>query len=176
VPEVNAVVRECFPNASAKVALDGGSIVYGWAIWEWARVFIEAEHHAVWEKDGVFTDVTPHANGETTILFLPDRTREYDFGSEKRLLNVKRSLGQLASVKHWIAATDVFHHTIEAHSVGREIRINRDRLAELQFSIKNAMGAVLVELASKTKPNDPCMCTSGKKFKKCCKPLIDLSH
>jgi hypothetical protein len=173
-PESSAVIEECFSNVSAKVASDGGSILYGWLVWEWHRVFIEAEHHAVWEKDGRLLDITPHRNGETTVLFLPDPTREYDFASERRLINRKRSLGQFPSVNKWIAATDVLHRAVEEHSVGREIRINRNRLAELQNAAKYTMGAVLVELASKTKPNDPCICTSGRKFKKCCGPLIDL--
>jgi SEC-C motif len=175
VPEHNAVVRECFTNVSNKVARDGGSLVHGWAIWEWKRVFVEAEHHAVWEKRGELTDVTPHPNGEKTILFLPDPTRVYDFEAEKRLVNFKRSLNECASADYWIAATDDFHNATEAHSVGREIRMPRNRLAALQLGVRNAMAAILVELASKIGPNSSCICASGRKFKKCCGPLTDLS-
>ncbi|WP_159008520.1 SEC-C metal-binding domain-containing protein [Bradyrhizobium sp. S69] len=174
-PDQSAIVRECFTNVTNKVARDGGSIAYGWAIWEWKRVFIEAEHHAVWEKDGNFTDVTPHPGGERSILFLPDPIRVYDFDSEKRLVNIKKSLNECVSAGRWIAATDVFHHALEAHSVGREIRIPKNRLTSLQLDVRNAMGAILVELASKTRPNDRCICASGMKFKKCCGPLIELS-
>jgi hypothetical protein len=60
--------------------------------------------------------------------------------------------------------------------VGREIRIDRNRLAYLQNAVRQAMAATLVELASKTNVNDPCICASGRKFKKCCRPLIDLSR
>jgi hypothetical protein len=61
------------------VARDGGEILYGWAIWEWPRVFIEAEHHAVWSKGGCLTDVTPQVPPADTILFLPDTERAYDY-------------------------------------------------------------------------------------------------
>lgn len=57
----DAIVNECFDNVSAKVARDRGAIVYGWLIWEWPRVFIEAEHHAVWEESGALIDITPNA-------------------------------------------------------------------------------------------------------------------
>lgn len=68
----DAIMNECFNNVSAKVARAGGSIVYGWLIWEWSRVFIEAEHHAVGEKDGALLDITPHVNSEPKVLFLAD--------------------------------------------------------------------------------------------------------
>jgi hypothetical protein len=56
-PDTKAIVSECFPNVAAKVTRDGGSLVFGWAIWEWPRIFIEAEHHAVWERDGELLDI-----------------------------------------------------------------------------------------------------------------------
>lgn len=56
----------------------------GWAIWEWKKVLIEAEFHAVWQRpDGTLIDITPKATaiGEILdikkILFLPDLSREY---------------------------------------------------------------------------------------------------
>jgi hypothetical protein len=174
--EPDAIVNECFDNVLAKVARDQGAIVYGWLIWEWPRVFIEAEHHAVWEKNGALIDITPHVNGEPKVLFLPDPDRIYDHEGKQRIINVKRSLGVFASTDRWIAANDTLQRTMEAHSVGAEIRINRDRLKALWNAARNAQAAVLIDLASNTKVNDPCFCNSGKKYKKCCAPLIDLSH
>lgn len=173
-PDQDALVNECFNNVSTKVAREDGAIVYGWLIWEWSRVFIEAEHHAVWEKDNVLLDITPHVNGEPKVLFLPDPKRIYDNVGKKRIVNVKRSLGQFASVERWIRAADILQRAMEDHSVGDEIRINRNQLAVLVNNLRSAQGAVLVDLATNTKVNDTCFCNSGKKYKKCCAPPIDL--
>lgn len=174
-PDDGAVVNECFNNVSSKIERSGGAIVFGWAIWEWPRVFIEAEHHAVWESEGELLDITPHINGESRILFLADPTRRYDFESKTRIINVKRSLGKFASADRWIAACDTLQRTLEDHSVGNTIRMNRNRLVALWENARNAQAQVLVDLATNTKVNDRCICTSGKKFKKCCAPMIDLS-
>lgn len=172
--EDDAQPSECFNNVMAKVGRDGGSLVYGWLIWEWPRVFIEAEHHAVWEKDGVLTDITPTINGETNILFLPDPAHTYDFVGQKRLINIKKSLGQFTSVPDWIRAADRLQRTIERHSVGNQFTIDRNHLAALGRDVQQSLGAVFVDLARNTGPNDRCFCQSGKKFKKCCSPLIQL--
>lgn len=173
-PHADALPSECFNNVAAKVNLEGGSLVYGWLIWEWPRVFIEAEHHAVWEKDGELLDITPPINGETRILFLPDPARTYDFVGQKRLINIKKSLGQFASVPDWIRAADTLQRTIERHSVGNQFTMDRNHLAALGRGVQQSLGAVFVDLARSTGPNDRCFCRSGKKFKKCCSPLIQL--
>ncbi|WP_163158052.1 hypothetical protein [Bradyrhizobium uaiense] len=101
------VIGECFHNVQAKVAKDGGSITYGWLIWEWPRVFVEAEHHAVWNDGNALIDVTPHIHGEFDVLFLPDPQRVYDYEGRTRLINVKRSLGVFKNVEGWIIASDL---------------------------------------------------------------------
>lgn len=174
-PDPNAIVSECFINAAARVARDGGSLVFGWTIWEWPRIFIEAEHHAVWEKDGERLDITPHVNGQQRILFLPDPGRVYDFEGKRRLINVKRSLGEFSSVDRWIAASDDLQRTMEDNSVGNEVRMNREHLKALWERARMAQAQVLIDLVSNTKVNAPCFCRSGKKFKKCCALLTDLN-
>lgn len=174
-PEPDAIVGECFPNVQAKIVRDGGTIAYGWLIWEWPRVFIEAEHHAVWDAGGTFVDITPHVHNEPAVLFLPDPQRAYDYKGQKRLINVKRSLGQFKSVDAWIAASDTMQQAMEDNSVGNEIRMSRDLLKRLWENARMAQAQVLVDLAASTKVNDPCFCSSGKKFKKCCARLIDLN-
>ncbi|WP_136624055.1 MULTISPECIES: SEC-C metal-binding domain-containing protein [Bradyrhizobium] len=100
----------------------------------------------------------------------------YDFEGKKRLINEKRSLGVFASVEHWIAASDLLQHSLEEHSNGAEIRMKRSTLKALWENARNAQAQVLIDLASSTKVNSPCSCNSGKKFKKCCAHLIDLTR
>lgn len=175
-PSPDAIVSECFNNVAAKVKNEGGSLLFGWTIWEWSRVFIEAEHHAIWVREGVPVDITPPVSGEDRVLFLPDPERAYDFERKRRLANVKRSLGQFASVDRWLVASDALHRTLEENSVGNEIRINRSLLQGFAERARQAQAQILVDLAQNTKVNDPCFCSSSKKFKKCCAGMIDLSR
>jgi hypothetical protein len=65
-------------------------MVTGWAIWEWPKVFIEAEFHAVWcSPTGEFLDLTPRPLLSEHILFLPDATLKYD---GRQIDNIRRAL------------------------------------------------------------------------------------
>ncbi|MCR6496278.1 hypothetical protein LJB71_08640 [Thermomonas sp. S9] len=77
-PEAGAVVNECFPNVQAKLERDGGQMLCGWQVWEWPHVLVEAEFHAVWKSPaGALVDITPKAQNETHILFVPDPRLSY---------------------------------------------------------------------------------------------------
>ena len=84
-----ALEDECFPNVSGYVKTHGGSIQYGWTVWEKQYLYLEAEFHAcVRDGDRLF-DVTPKRDGEQTVLFLPDPVAVWD---EKRVPNRFESL------------------------------------------------------------------------------------
>lgn len=171
-PDRDAILSECFHNVSQKIERDGGSMLYGWNLWEWSRVFVEAEHHAVWVKEDEIIDLTPKQNGERKVLFLPDPSRTYDFKSQKRLINIKRSLGQYASVESWIKASDDFQNAIERNSVGNRASFSDFELHHHQQAIINTMINVILDLAADTKPRERCICASGKEFRKCCSRYI----
>lgn len=170
--EKDAILSECFHNVNQKVERDGGSMLYGWNLWEWSRVFVEAEHHAVWVKDGKLVDITPKHNGERKILFLPDPSRTYDFENQQRLINIKRSLGKYLSVESWIKASDDLQNAIERNSVGNQASFSEFELRQHQQAIMNTMLDVILDLAADTKPRARCICASGKEFRKCCSKYI----
>ncbi len=77
-PLPQAPANACFPLVERQVAEAGGECVFGWAIWEWPKVFIEAEFHAVWRRpDGAQIDVAPKPLRIPRVLFLPDHHRVY---------------------------------------------------------------------------------------------------
>jgi hypothetical protein len=83
----------CSDGVREKIKHDGGSIVFGWTIWEWPKVLLTAEFHAVWQSpSGKLLDITPKPQHETSILFVPDYERPQDFDFDKRPLNRRRSL------------------------------------------------------------------------------------
>lgn len=70
---------QCHLNVRAYVEDHGGTPVYGWIIWE-SPIHLEAEFHCVWEDPhGDLWDITPRADAEQLILFLPDPKRAFDW-------------------------------------------------------------------------------------------------
>lgn len=69
--------KECHFNARLMCRHHGGSVQTGWTIGEdTTEDFIEAQYHAVWRApEGSLVDVTPRADREETVLFIPDATR-----------------------------------------------------------------------------------------------------
>ena len=68
---------ECFDNVEQAVKKFGGSIQYGWNIWQ-NYIYLDAEFHAVWRMpDGTLKDVTPQMDGEKAITFVPADNMNY---------------------------------------------------------------------------------------------------
>jgi hypothetical protein len=62
----------CHLNVAHRVQHHGGERVFGWMIWT-GPMFTEGEFHSVWRSpDGELLDITPRADGEKFILFVPD--------------------------------------------------------------------------------------------------------
>ena len=103
-PEAGFAPLECFENSRRKAEVAGGSVVHGWTIWEYPRVLIEGEFHAVWRSpDGLLVDVTPRPDGEERILFLPDPSRRFE---GLRVDNIRVSLSSDPAVLKLIAANE----------------------------------------------------------------------
>lgn len=66
----------CLDNCKEEVSKNGGKMIFGWVIWEKRRKgFIEAEFHAVVERNGKLLDITPRVDREERILFVRDPHR-----------------------------------------------------------------------------------------------------
>ena len=71
------IEKYCNINCIKKQQLDGGSIQFGWVIWQDKLAkFTEAEFHAVWvDENKEFHDITPRKDCEKRIMFIPDYVR-----------------------------------------------------------------------------------------------------
>lgn len=66
-PEIDAYEKKCSPNVEA----NGVHMLYGWQLWAWPLVLVEAELHAVrLSPEGQMVDLTPKPHHETTVLFV----------------------------------------------------------------------------------------------------------
>ena len=89
-PRLDRPQRECFPIVDEQIKAEGGTMVTGWALWEWPGVFIEAEFHAVWRSpDNSLVDLTPNRILPSEIAFLPDPTKKYE---GRQIDNVRKPL------------------------------------------------------------------------------------
>ena len=85
----------CSDGVLEKVRIDGGSIRFGWTIWEWPNVLLTAEFHAVWvSPGGELIDITPKPQGEDRIVLVPDASYPPDFDFDKRPTNRRCRLYQ----------------------------------------------------------------------------------
>ena len=165
-PRSDCAPNECFFNVRAAVAAAGGRIAYGWVIWIWPSVLVEAEHHAVWElPDGALVDVTPKIHSERRVLFLRDDDATFDFAGFRRRDNFRLALSSNRAVLEFIDASAALFAFLKAHSVGREVAFDSEEcrpLADRELRARHAIYDLFL------KPTDPCTCGSARQVRRCC--------
>lgn len=168
-PSKYAVKNECFDNVEKHIQIYGGTVEFGWQIWEWPLVLVEAEFHAIWKsKEGKRVDITPKPFPTKQILFLPDPTRKY---TGKQVRNVRLPLKDTAPINEYINLCDKEFALLNRGSRARQREItlsNSERQTHRSIMIRKQ---ILSEQFSKFTParNEPCFCGSGEKYKRCCR-------
>ena len=169
-PAAGCEALDCFHNVRGQVQQHGGRIQFGWSIWEWPRVYLEAEHHAVYAPpgSGPWTDVTPAPDGDTHRVFIADDTAIYDFENE----GIRRDNHRMALVDDPLVAQlfDIASAIIEAMNqipgMGT-VRLPADiayRLTQLAEQKKRLVAQIGMRHTAR---NERCFCGRGIKFKKC---------
>ncbi len=169
-PGLEGEVNDCFAVVQRCVERDGGAPCYGWQIWEWPLVMIEAEFHAVWkDRRGDLHEVTPKQVLVQNILFLPDPVRTYQ---GRQINNIRRPLSSESDVAEFIAAAER-----EFEFINRGDRADQhgalvlegpdaDEYDQIVKSKAVAMQRVVHRL-SQIGRNQRCPCGNGKKYKLC---------
>lgn len=131
----------CSDGVEEKIRRHGGSIRFGWLVWEWPRVMLTAEFHAVWlDQDGHYHEITPKPHRETHIVFVPDSRFGHDFDFGKRPANKRHRI---------YSAVDQRADILE--------RIARMKPTQKAYESKRAekAGLALEEWLAKKLPADP---------------------
>jgi hypothetical protein len=173
-PKPGAKKNECHLNVERFAKDNGGSPVYGWTIWQ-SPIYLDAEFHAVWrdERD-VLLDITPKADGERRILFVPDPARRWEgicVASRHYPLSDTSAVRDLLEVAHEMGTIqekyrpDEFFSQDDAHRF-LALKAKREQLF-LRAHGKHPVEPVLPS-EGRVGRNETCPCGSGKKFKKCC--------
>lgn len=172
-PTPKALPQECYANVDHQVATARGRSVVGWAIWEWNEVFVEAEHHAVWEGPDGLIDITPHGIPIERVLFLPDPTAPYLGTEAPRRPNRRVVISRSAATMRFLAAIDARNLWMERFAAGELVQLTHGQANEMKSLEAKAMEAqadLLIAQANAKGRNDRCLCGSGRKFKSCCMP------
>lgn len=108
--------------------------------WEWPGVLLTGEFHVWVNPAGNLIDITPKPHGEVQILFVPDPNYPENFDFDKRPLNRRQRLYEIADPTAEIAG-----------------HIARMRSAQLAYEKKRAAAAgVTLEQSLRNKiPRDP---------------------
>lgn len=163
-PEPGAIAGECFANVAAKVAAAGGSVVYGWQLWEWPHVLVEAEFHAVWRaSEGTLHEITPKHDRDEQILFAVDPRRIY---AGTLVDNVRLAVRDDPLVHHFIAVAEEMVR-VRSQS-GRKVQPGMvampAQMIEPLMELYALIGHMLLE---GRRAHDLCACGSGSKYKRC---------
>ena len=164
-------VDDCFPNVLKKVKKDGGSAQYGWQIWE-SKHYIEAEFHCVWkDKRNAFRDFTPKSGGDKQIMFIPidNKKWEMEVVPSKRISICDNEIVDcLLSV---LAKRDIaYQKTSRANPNGTEGFMALE-MQEMFLECQQLLQSMLI---LNKESGDNCLCGSGKIFKTCHLPIIEM--
>ena len=142
-----AQFNECFFNVRSIVQKRGGQLIYGWTIWLWPKVWIEAEHHAVWEKPTKeLVDVSPKADDESKIVFLPDPSATFDFQSQTSRDNIRKPLVDDDDVRAFFSFARQLYSLIADNKVGPPVTLKGTDIQTFKW-----LQSVLANLTSRIK-------------------------
>lgn len=180
-PDPTAKARNCFITVRDKVNREGGRVQVGWLVWQHSNLFIEAEHHAVFDPgDGQpCVDLTPQSiSGQNVyqIVFIPDDRAVYDYDTTQLRDNVRVPL--LDDYRLLEALKLLSEKTRLLNSVpGIDVQVPQPIARQIYAVEMRAASLITDVMASQDRQsfagervgrNAPCPCGSGKKFKKCC--------
>jgi len=171
LPDDGALVNECFPNVERKILRDYGEMIYGWQIWIWPEIFIEAEFHGVWKaQDGHIVDVTPKIPPMEKILFLPDEYRKYE---GFQIDNRRKKISDNGVLDDYFFCNEALYamKNYGDRKFRKELILKNEESQIFQFLV-SAIYNLELFIAEKNNRNSPCFCHRNEKYKRCCGETI----
>lgn len=161
--EEYALANECFHNVAKKVELDGGRVQYGWQVWIWDNILIEAEFHAVWSSENnELLDITPKDKATSKILFLPDNVNKYTGNS---IDNIRKPIRKDKLIDNLILLARCQGKLTKQ---GRKDGVNLVSVNKEQYMrLTRLQGITLYMIENNLSRNSRCLCGSNKKYKHC---------
>ncbi|OJW13021.1 MAG: hypothetical protein BGO49_19620 [Planctomycetales bacterium 71-10] len=167
-PQGWAKPQNAFLNVGFQVSMHGGAVQHGWIIWlaehTGRPLYAEAEFHAVWAAPNrALIDITPKADGERRVLFLPDSKMSFEGSVVPNRL-------------HDIARTEISRTMVEGNRRIAEVTAalsDKVRNGELPMGVRVPVERIMLETIAAHGVrlgfgrNDLCPCLSGRTYKNC---------
>ena len=138
---------ECFDNVDMAIRANGGRAIMGWIVREKPGVWLEAEHHAVWEQAaGTWRDVTPTLGCETRLVFVRDDKAvptHPRFGLPTRYLAISKDPLAVSAVKKAQRLMEVRSEILAAGGISPQL-MPKAQIAHDRYT--NALNAVDAKL------------------------------
>jgi hypothetical protein len=165
-PELYAQVNDCFPAVDRKIRECGGEGHYGWQLWEWPDVLLEAEFHAVWlSPENELVDITPKPFKPDRILFLPDPNMRY---KGEQVNNIRVPLSRNPATRDFIGVCDAIFRIQNRGDRANQLAVTLEGSeAQLHQCLQETKLLLLQMLESGLTRSSQCPCNSGKKYKAC---------
>ena len=183
-----AVKNNCFNDVPKYIkGHEGYKMVYGWTIWEWSDVWVEAEFHAVvWDGEKM-VDVMPH-DGEAEIMFLPDMQGKTFTGNvvpnvmvpisdDPHVLAYMTAANEMNDLRARIATEhrppNAGELAVFQKAAALQLALYQSRGISVQEVMEEALSQVMMSPHmpgagfQRVGRNEMCPCGSGKKFKHC---------
>ena len=121
------------------------------------------------DASGKLIDITPHKGNPNEILFLEDTSIKYE---GFQINNIRKNISRLSLIDVFIEnhnkLFDIFNEGDLRYKHGLVTLSKENAIKRSKILKENDI--IMMEVLSKikTRPNEPCHCGSGKKYKKCC--------
>lgn len=160
---------ECFNNVNEHVALHGGKAQHGWSVYLMPRLFLEFEHHAVWQdSNSKLFDITPLMGSQGKLrLFLPCSDDSGIYTGLRRN-NLRYSLVECPHVEEYLLIQNqIFDVKFKNQTpYSNEILLTAAQ-QEKMYKLMEMARVKFSKIGWKPNINDPCYCGAHQKFKNC---------
>jgi SEC-C motif len=174
-PYSEALINKCTFNVRQYLRNNPGRMVTGWDISVWDGVLLDAIGHAVVEHNGALVCISPSKYGDSRVLFLRDDRLSFDFDdSEARMPRKQIPISKSREVARLIEleATEVAIKSKYPVGSGQIIVGGQDAITLQQIARDKSQLMLRISL-SHTDNASPCVCGSGRKFRKCCRSQME---
>lgn len=169
-PAPDAVANRCIHNVQRTAEQGCGELVLGWKIYVWPRVLVQLIGHAVLRSREQLVCITPDRHGDQQVLFVADPSIQFDASDPMaRMPSLQVALDPHADVTNFISVEEQIHALKAKYPPWSESLLLRGADAVLLKRLQAMRLRLIREIALRTrKPNERCVCDSGRKFRKCC--------
>jgi hypothetical protein len=170
VPAPDALANRCIHNVRRAAERGEGDVVVGWKILAWPRILVQFIGHAVLKSGERLVCITPDSHGDEQILFVADPSLTFDASDPMaRMPSQQAAVDPHPDVAAFISVHDQIRALKERFppSSGSLLLTGADAVAFAR--LERSQVRLIREISLRTlRPNEPCVCDSGRRFRKCC--------